>query len=60
MPASKIIGGNNLDRKNLKGIWDSCKIKDMPFEEFCTEMEKLASPIEMGKDLARIWNMVRK
>jgi hypothetical protein len=59
MPASKIIGGNNLDRKNLKGIWDSCKIKDMPFEEFCTEMEKLSDPIQMAKDLAAIRGKVR-
>jgi hypothetical protein len=60
MPASKIIGGNSLERGNLKKIWDSCKVKDMAFEDFVSEMNKLADPIEMARDLAKFRNMVRK
>jgi hypothetical protein len=60
MPASKIIGGHSLDRGNLKKIYDSCKVKDMVFEDFVNEMEKLADPIQMAKDLATFRNIVRK
>jgi hypothetical protein len=55
-----VIGsGKNVDRKALKGIWDNCKIKDLPFEEFCTQIEELTDPIAMARDLARIRQGVR-
>jgi hypothetical protein len=56
---SGIICGKNFDRATLKKAYDGCKVKDMRFEEFVTEMEKMADPIQMAKDMAGLRSKIR-
>jgi hypothetical protein len=46
--------GKNIDPVKIKKIYDGFKIKDLPFEEFCTQVQELADPLKMSRDLNTI------
>jgi hypothetical protein len=43
--------GKNIDPVKVKKIYDGFKVKDMTFEDFSKEVQALADPIKMNRDL---------